>query len=55
MVSRFVHNANIKRFEALLLAETDVQRRAVLMELLANERADDDDSFAGPDPEAAQD
>lgn len=49
MVSRFVHNENIKRFEVLLRAEADAGRRAVLMKLLANERASDGAAFGVPE------
>lgn len=49
MVSHFVHRENIKRFEALLRAEADAGRRAVLMKLLADERASDGDAVGVPE------
>ncbi len=39
MVSRYIHDENLKRFKRLLLTETDPKKRAILTELLANERA----------------
>jgi hypothetical protein len=53
MVSRFVHNENIKRFEVMLRAEADAGRRAVLIKLLANERASDGAAFGVPDAKPA--
>lgn len=49
MVSRFVHNENIKRFEVLLRAEADADRRAVLTRLLADERASDGEAVGVPE------
>lgn len=57
MVSRFVHNENIKRFEVLLRAEADAGRRAVLTRLLADERASDGEAVGVPEkkPTPAED
>lgn len=47
MVSRYIHDENLKRFERLLLTETDPKRRVLLTELLAIERANDGCAMVG--------
>ena len=39
MTERFVHDQNLRRFEMMLLAETDPQLRRLLERLLSEERA----------------
>jgi hypothetical protein len=49
MVSRYVHFENIRRFEEMLLTETSPKKRAVLLRLLAEERAKDIEAHAAPE------
>lgn len=41
MPAQYAHTENIKRYERLLLTETDAERRGLLSRLLAEERKKD--------------
>lgn len=54
MASDFVHDANIKRFERLLLTETDPARRASMLGILGEERAKDHATRSTPGEETVK-